>query len=570
MSTPKGYPCQKKEDRLAAEFTTVQPVSPNRFGLDTVANCFAFQVGTDTVDSSTTQIITSAGHSAIKGDVIRFTSGALDKRIFSVWDVDTNTITLSQTMDAAPSAGDAFTVFRYHPSVLSLTGSPTAAIVFTRDGSAQEVIEDTVTPANNRPLPVKLQDFSGDMILNAANLNLEVQLDHDSTSPDSVQVGDGVETLSITAAGKAEVDPGYSTDSGASNATTPRVVLATRHEAAATPIATEISNGTNFAAFGAGVVGADVIRTTPASDSPHLLSTRHETASTPIAANLSNGTNFAAFGAGANAANVLRTTPANDAKHLLSDRHEAIATPLSVQLSDTTGVVAWTNVTASQQSFGAIGNSVPSVAVSAGWDGGSNHVELMLDGNGRTLLSTRHEAVATPVSVRSGNGTSFDAYDSGSSDTTTPRVVLATRHESASTPVATRFGNGTNFADFDSGTAGSNTLRVVPATNYTYPKGRTKADGPWRNDYTSTSVTTAAYTQIDASAANDINRLQIFDSSGQTMLLATGGAGAETDVLYIPPGGIDVDYYIPAGTRISIKAVSATASVGEIVINALT
>jgi len=359
MTTPKGYPCQRKEDRLSAEFATIQPVTPNRFGLETVANCFAFQVATDTADSSTTTVITAAAHKAIKGDIIKWTSGAMDDRMFTVWDTDTNTITLSQTMDSAPAAGSAFTILRYSPGLVSATGSSTAAITFTRDGVASEVIEDTVTPANNRPLPVKLQDFSGDMVLNATNLNLEVQLDHDSAEPDSIQIGDGTETLSITAAGKAEVDPGYS--------------------------------------LGAGVVGAAVLRTTPASDSPHL-------------------------------------------------------------------------------------------------------------------LATRHEAAATPVAVRISDGSAFS----------------------------------------------------IPT-----PKGRVKADGPWRNDYTSTGVTTAAYVEIDASTAADINRLQIFDSSGQTMALATGAGGAEVDVVYVSPGGIDLDYYIPAGTRISIKAISANATVGEIVINAL-
>lgn len=348
MTTPKGYPCQRKEDRLSAEFATLQPVTPNRFGLETVANCFAFQVATDTADSCTTTVITAAAHKAIKGDIIKWTTGAMDDRMFTVWDTDTDTITLSQTMDSAPAVGSAFTIMRYSPGLVSATGSSTAAITFTRNGAAQEVIEDTVTPANNRPLPVKLTDFSGDMVLNASNLNLEVQLSHTGAVPDSVQIG--------------------------------------------------------------------------------------------------NGTAYASFGAGANASTVLRTTPATDAPHLLATRHEAAATPISVRLSD--------------------GSNFPANGLPSG--------------------------------------------------------------------------------------------------------GRTKADGPYRNDYTGTSVSTIAYTQIEASSAAAIHKLHIFDSSGQTMALATGAAGAEVIAFYIPPGGIDIEYLIPASTRISIIAISATASVGEIVINALT
>jgi len=46
---------------------------------------------------------------------------------------------------------------------------------FLRDGSAIQVSEDTANPLNNRPLPVKLTSFSGDIAISAGNLNLETQ-----------------------------------------------------------------------------------------------------------------------------------------------------------------------------------------------------------------------------------------------------------------------------------------------------------------------------------------------------------------------------------------------------------
>lgn len=89
-----------------------------------------------------------------------------------------------------------------------------------------------------------------------------------------------------------------------------------------------------------------------------------------------------------------------------------------------------------------------------------------------------------------------------------------------------------------------------------------------RNDYTSTNVTTSAYVQLVASTASAINAIEIFDSSGQTLVLATGGAGSEVDQLYIFPGGNGrIPFTIAASTRVSIKAVSGTASVGENTIN---
>lgn len=92
-----------------------------------------------------------------------------------------------------------------------------------------------------------------------------------------------------------------------------------------------------------------------------------------------------------------------------------------------------------------------------------------------------------------------------------------------------------------------------------------------RNDYSSTNVTTAAYVQLVASTANNINRLYIFDSSGQDFVLATGAAASEVDQIAIPPGGIEapVDLFIPSGTRISIKSKSATASSGLLIVTGL-
>ncbi len=87
-----------------------------------------------------------------------------------------------------------------------------------------------------------------------------------------------------------------------------------------------------------------------------------------------------------------------------------------------------------------------------------------------------------------------------------------------------------------------------------------------RNVYSSVNVTTGSWVQLIASTAAACKCLLLFDSSGQTMELGTGAAAAETRKLIITPGGPDVcvPLTIPAGTRVSVRAVSATASVGEI------
>jgi len=87
--------------------------------------------------------------------------------------------------------------------------------------------------------------------------------------------------------------------------------------------------------------------------------------------------------------------------------------------------------------------------------------------------------------------------------------------------------------------------------------------------YSSTNVTTSAYVEIVATTSGAITSMTSFEGSGQGMILATGAAAAEVDLLYIPPGGIDgqLNVSIPAGVRLSLKAITATASSGRFIAN---
>lgn len=95
--------------------------------------------------------------------------------------------------------------------------------------------------------------------------------------------------------------------------------------------------------------------------------------------------------------------------------------------------------------------------------------------------------------------------------------------------------------------------------------GRTYADSV-RLDYSGTSVTTGAWVQLIASTASASTCVTLFDSSGRTLELGTGAAASETRVLIIPPGGLDgcIPLAIASGSRVSVRAVSATASSGEL------
>ena len=98
--------------------------------------------------------------------------------------------------------------------------------------------------------------------------------------------------------------------------------------------------------------------------------------------------------------------------------------------------------------------------------------------------------------------------------------------------------------------------------------GYASANLPARIVYSLTPVTTAAYTTVVGSTVSLTREIEIFDSSGQTLALAVGAVAAEVDQIYIFPGGNSrVKLAIPAASRVSIKAISATANVGEICIN---
>ena len=120
----------------------------------------------------------------------------------------------------------------------------------------------------------------------------------------------------------------------------------------------------------------------------------------------------------------------------------------------------------------------------------------------------------------------------------------------------------------------SASMPVVLASNQSaiaVANGGNVPNGFVRNVYSTTNVTTSAYTQLIASTSGITNVMEIFDSSGQTLKIAFGASGSEVDQFIVTPGGNGrITIFIAAGTRISIKALSATASAGEVDINLYT
>ena len=89
------------------------------------------------------------------------------------------------------------------------------------------------------------------------------------------------------------------------------------------------------------------------------------------------------------------------------------------------------------------------------------------------------------------------------------------------------------------------------------------------HNYAVQGATTLAWLQLIASTSAVVFQWDVTDTSGQVLELGVGAAGAEVRFALIPAGGgSPFEHRLPAGSRISIKAVDADASTGKLVINA--
>lgn len=162
MSSMRGWPSSRKPGNQAGNHVTIEPTGVEQFGQTVNARVFVYQVASDTAETgSTTEVINATGHVAQIGDIVRFTSGTLTDRESKIISVETNSITVADVLPAAPSNGDVFLIMRpRYPQVdvdgnliVSTTPGP---VQFVLDSVDTEVKQDTVTPGNSRPLPVKV------------------------------------------------------------------------------------------------------------------------------------------------------------------------------------------------------------------------------------------------------------------------------------------------------------------------------------------------------------------------------------------------------------------------------
>lgn len=180
MSAPKGYSSQGKDDRLIAQFATVEPVRQLQNGLSVTAHQFVRLIGSDAVESgSTSSVINATAHAALVGDVIKFSSGTFSGREVKVSSVAPNTLTLAETLTSAPSAGDTFDILRHkYPLVdstgaVAITGSiSTSEVATAADGGALPALTKVVSGYDGANVQVLKTDTSGR--LEIAGLNIDI------------------------------------------------------------------------------------------------------------------------------------------------------------------------------------------------------------------------------------------------------------------------------------------------------------------------------------------------------------------------------------------------------------
>lgn len=82
------------------------------------------------------------------------------------------------------------------------------------------------------------------------------------------------------------------------------------------------------------------------------------------------------------------------------------------------------------------------------------------------------------------------------------------------------------------------------------------------------TYTTSAWLEIVASLAQNVNMIDIFDSTGYTARVGIGAASSEADLMLDYPGGNgQVFVRIAAGTRIALRPLTHPPANAEVVIN---
>ncbi len=388
--------------------------------------------------------------------------------------------------------------------------SSSGPIQYLLDGNVETVSQDTTVPANSTPLPVINLDANGVPEDFATEAKQDVQI----TELQSINTELDAQTAELIDI-NAELDAQTTLISGLATEATLADVLADTTAIAAVDFATETTLQS---------VDAELV----------TLNAVDFATQTTLAAVLADTTTIAAVDF------ATQTTLAAAAADLalLEAKDFATQTTLAAVLADTTAIAAVDFATETTL------QSVDAELVTL------NAVDFATE---TTLASIDAELVALNA-VDFATQTTLAAVLADTTD-------IETAVESINTKLPAALGAQVSTASL-SVVLASDQVAVPMSLRNTY---RSKG----RINYESTAVNTSLYVTLVADVgATAITEVEVFDSSGETLVLAVGAAAAEVDMNYIMPGGNGrILVSIPANARLSVKAVTATASVGYININ---
>jgi len=524
MSALKGYPSKKRDLRLGAEdlYITGEPVRANQQGLSVLAHQFVVEVATDAAEAgSAIGSIVATSHVAQVGDVIKFTSGALSGKEVKVQSVSTNLITLSEDMVSAPAAADAFAILRHKYPEIDASGALFTAPVgsgplqYKRDGATTDVSEDTITPSNSRPLPVKLTGVTGDINITAGDLNVSL-----SQANDSVAVygndGGSNKILLTDASGQLQVEVTNTVDVNAAQSGTWNITNISGTISLPTGASTEAKQDsaiTELQDIEADVEASNVLLGTIDADTSNI-STKIDTLAGAVA-----GSEVQVDIVSAPTLTVQATDL--DIRDLTSASDSVAAVQSGTwNINNVSGTVSLPTGAATETTLSAINGKITAV------------------NTGAVVISS--SALPTGAATE----TTLSSLNSKVTAVNTGAVVIS------SSALPSGAATEATLATLSTNTATLDFLSRV------------------RNVYSSVNVTTGAWVQLIASTTGITKRLEIFDSSGQTLELGVGAPASEVAKTYIIPGGNGMtNLVIPAGSSLSVRAVSGTANTGELTIN---
>lgn len=318
-------------------------------------------------------------------------------------------------------------------------------VYFIKDGIPTPVLEDTVTPANNEPLPVKLTGVTGDVIINAGDLNVST-----SATNDSMAIGDGVTgqlakvDLNDDAATYALKVKDNDANTKLSTIQADTTALSNTTGDAGSPIAlggisVHGSDGTNFRKLRTdanGELQVDVLSSALPSGAATLA---EQQAQTTIVNQISQDTTVLASAVNSDGNPAGSTGVMIGGKDGAGDFQQAsvnAAGELSVTFGSAGFATETTLSTLNNKVANDYGASSGAVRTAAQVGNATGQADFNAGATGAQTLRAN-------VNIkREGNDLS---YNSGAADANTLRSVLATRHEAAGTPIATRLSDGATF-----------------------------------------------------------------------------------------------------------------------------